>query len=84
MKGNSAGVQFNDRVKAGQVRSKVLDLAEKYLADENHPLFKETYLALVRNVLPRLNEVTGEAGEPLDIIIKLRDAKDSIVPSTTV
>ena len=84
MKSNSKGVQFNDRVKAGQVRSKVLDIADKILQDETHPLYKETYLSLVKNVLPRLNEVTGEAGEPLDIIIKLRDAKDSIVPSTTV
>ena len=68
MEGNSKGVQFNDRVKAGKVRSKILDIADKILQDETHPLYKETYLSLVKNVLPRLNEHSGPEGKPIPIL----------------
>jgi hypothetical protein len=34
-------------------------------------------MRLATTILPRINAFEGTGGEPMDIIIKLRDAKDS-------
>lgn len=66
MKGNK-GVSFNDRLLAGQVRNLALDHLKRIL----DPKFKdkefqaEMLLKIAPNLLPRLNEVTGEGGKAL-------------------
>lgn len=69
MKGASA-TQYTDRILAGQVRGKVLEIAHAALEKgPKHPLFKITYECLVRNVLPRLQEVSGIDGGNVKIEI---------------
>lgn len=66
MKGNK-GVNFNDRVLAGQVRS----IALGHLKDVLSPKYKDKayqkamLLKIAPALLPRLNEHTGANGSPL-------------------
>ncbi len=70
--GNSGGKSLQDRKLAAQVRSlalgKIIDLLEmptvKMSADD-YDLYKAVLIKLAGTVLPKLNEVTGEDGEPI-------------------
>lgn len=69
MKGNSKGVEFNDRLLAGQVRSLGLTHLQKILS-EDYPdkgFQKEMLLKIGSALLPRLNEHTGEGGGPIKL-----------------
>ena len=72
------GRQFNDRDLAGKVRNQVLEIARKALADEEHPLYRVTYENLVRNILPRLNEVSGPQGEALKVQLVMYGESDPL------
>ena len=64
-----AGKDFNDRVLAARVRTMALEEIEKVLKEpEMTELKKQVLLKLAGTVLPRLNEHTGDSGEPLKIV----------------
>lgn len=68
------GRNFNDRVKAADVRNKLLDevllvLADDPVTKEWSDLKKQLLLKMSSNLLPRLNEHTGEDGKELKIQI---------------
>ena len=69
MKGNT-GVSFNDRQLAGQVRSMALDHLKEILNPdfEDKEYQKQMLLKIASNLLPRLNEHTGEDGAELKIV----------------
>lgn len=72
MKGSSSGVQFNDRVLAGKLRTKVMeeifDVVKEASKVKKWSAYKKAMLlVLARTILPRLNEVTGQDGGPLII-----------------
>lgn len=75
MKSNSRGVQFNDRVLAGEVRTLTLNECRKHLKKGKGRMYEIVLNNLSRSVLPRLSEVTGEGGEPLKIEISEAIAK---------
>jgi hypothetical protein len=63
------GVRFNDRELAGRVREMGLNHLKRILADdyEDKQFQREILLRLSSNLLPRLNEVTGEDGGAIEI-----------------
>ena len=66
------GKPFYDRKKAGDVRTKTLECIELILDDDKAVEdWSKTKLDMINklagNILPRLNEVTGEDGQPLVI-----------------
>lgn len=68
--GNTGGKTLNDRLLAASVRSLALGEIKKYLeGKENGYKDKEMksalLLKLASSLLPRLNEVTGEGGDPI-------------------
>ncbi len=70
MKGASKGVQFNDRVLAGNLRTKVMQeiflvVNEDQKVKKWSRYKKSMLLTLARSILPRLSEVTGEDGAPI-------------------
>jgi len=69
------GKSYNDRVLASEVRTLSLKKIKAILEDENNEKYAKSFqeallLKLAGTVLPRLNEHTGEDGEPLQISIK--------------
>ena len=66
-----AGKDFNDRTLAAEVRTLTLNKIKEILS-EKKPKDKEFYKALILRlaggVLPRLNEHTGEGGEPIQFL----------------
>lgn len=83
MKGGNKGVSFNDRELAGDVRRLALDLIKDVLTGKDDKYKKELLLRLAPNLLPRLNEVTGENGGPLNIEISEVIAKKNASKSST-
>lgn len=70
--GNSGGKSLQDRKLAAQVRSLALDRIKDLLEmptvkmkADDYELYKAVLIKLSGTVLPRLNEVTGEDGEPI-------------------
>ena len=64
---NGKGVQFNDRELAGNVRGLALKHLQTILSDtyKDKKFQKEIISRLAPTLLPRLNELTGEGGQPL-------------------
>lgn len=71
IKGGSKGKSFNDRELAGEVRSLALKNLKDILSDKykDKKFQREIMLRLAPNLLPRLNEHTGEDGKPINIVI---------------
>lgn len=68
-KGNKGGhgVSLNDRVLAAEVRRLALSDIKKVLEEPEMTPFKvQVLLKLAPSILPRLNEHTGEGGEPIE------------------
>lgn len=61
------GKSLNDRKLAANVRTLALRKIEAILLGEDEAAKKEIVLKLAPNLLPRLNEHTGEDGEKLTI-----------------
>lgn len=62
------GVNFNDRELAGEVRTLTLNEIKRILSKQKpKSLYGAVLVKLAGNILPRLNEVTGEGGKPLII-----------------
>lgn len=65
-----AGVTKNDRALAAEVRTLSLRVIKRVLEDnseENKEFKKQVILKLASTVLPRINEHSGEDGEPIKI-----------------
>lgn len=75
MKGNSSGVTFEDRELAGKVRRLTLLQIEKILKKGKGSLYGAVIVRLAGTILPRLNEITGEDGGPLQVEISEMIAK---------
>lgn len=61
-----------ERMLATQVRELSLNLIYRYLNDEsedNAKFRKDLLLKLATNILPRKNEITGEDGSPIKVIV---------------
>jgi hypothetical protein len=73
--GNAGGKSLQERALAARVRSLALKEIETVLkgefpGDEDQEFYKAVLLKLAGTVLPRLNEVTGEGGEPIQLTWK--------------
>ena len=72
------GKLFNDRELAAEVRTLTLNEVKKALTstkEEELEFKKAVILRLAGSILPRLNEVTGEGGGPIqisEIVIKIQ------------
>jgi hypothetical protein len=67
-KGNVGGKTKNDRELAARVRSLALTQIEAALKDDTDIEFKkELLLKLATGILPRLTEVTGKDGGPVQV-----------------
>ena len=69
-----AGIPNNDRKLGAEVRRMTLKMIQRILADEANEKYDEKFrrdvlLKLTTNVLPRINEHTGESGEPINVNI---------------
>ena len=69
--GNSGGKTLNDRKLAADVRKIALTEIKKILEGEDEKYKKELLLRLAGSLLPRINEHSGEDGEP--IVIKVQN-----------
>lgn len=68
------GVTSHDRKLAGDVRRMTLEQIRRILetprvemSDRDYELWKAVLLSLTRSILPRLTEITGEEGGPLQV-----------------
>ncbi len=62
----------SERILASNVRTLSLKLISQYLNDnsiENDKFRKDLLLKLATNVLPRINQIEGEDGKPIQIQI---------------
>lgn len=72
------GKLFNDRELAAEVRTLTLNEVKKALTstkEEELEFKKAVILRLAGSILPRLNEITGEGGGPIQIskiVIKIQ------------
>ena len=69
-----AGILNNDRKLGAEVRRMTLNKLKDILGDDEHKKYDEKFqrevlLKLATNALPRLNEHTGESGEPINVNI---------------
>ena len=69
-----AGIINNDRKLGAEVRRMTLNKIKDILGDDEHKKYDEKFqrevlLKLATNALPRLNEHTGESGEPINVNI---------------
>ncbi len=62
-----AGKNFNDRELAARVRTLALEEVEKVLKKKKGKLYEAVLIRLSGTLLPRLNELSGEGGGPIQI-----------------
>ena len=62
-----AGKSFQDRELASEVRSLTLNEIKKVLKGKDKKFKKELILRMSTSILPRLNELTGPEGNPIEI-----------------
>jgi hypothetical protein len=84
--GNSGGKSLNDRKLAAQVRTlalkeilRVMSIPKVEMSFEEYELYKSILVKLTGNVLPRLNEHTGEDGKEITFIIPKEIAKKNAI-----
>jgi hypothetical protein len=63
--GNSGGKSLNDRKLAAEVRSLALGEIKEILLGDDNEYKRQVILKLAPTILPRLNEHTGEDGDPI-------------------
>ena len=69
------GKLFNDRELAAEVRTLTLNEVKKALQGEDLEFKKAVILRLAGSILPRLNELTGEGGGPIqisEVVVKIQ------------
>lgn len=62
-----AGIFHNDRKQGARVRRLLLNEVEKILTGDDEVAKKEILMKMCTTLLPRLNEHSGEDGEPIKI-----------------
>lgn len=78
------GKSYNDRLLAARVRTLALKKVEKVLLDDENQVYDKEFqkallLRLAGTILPRLNEHSGEDGEPIKFnMISYEQAKNII------
>ena len=81
-----AGIVNNDRKLGAEVRRMTLNKIKDILGDEEHKKYDEKFqrevlLKLATNALPRLNEHTGESGDPINVnIVNYAGNNNTAVP----
>ncbi len=71
-----AGKSHQDIELAARVRSLTLQECERQLKKKKGRLYEAVLLRLAGTVLPRLNEVSGQDGTPIQLIVRFIDGKD--------
>jgi len=66
-----AGIPVNDRELGARVRRLTLRQIEKILLGEDESYKKEIIMKLAPSILPRINEVSGDGGDPIKITIEV-------------
>jgi hypothetical protein len=66
--GNRGGKSLNDRKLAAEVRSLALSEMKEILLGDDNKYKRQIILKLATSILPRLNEHTGEDGQPIPIL----------------
>ena len=64
-----AAPKYTDRLRAQKLRSLTIDQITAALNGDDEAFKKALLLRLAGSVLPRLNEHTGEDGEPINVSI---------------
>lgn len=84
--GNSGGKSLNDRKLAAKVRTlalneilKIISIPKVEMSFEEYELYKAILVKLTGNVLPRLNEHTGEDGKEITFIIPKEIAEKNAI-----
>jgi hypothetical protein len=84
------GKSYNDRVLASEVRTLGLKKIKQCLEDEKNEKYsadfqRQLLLRLAGTLLPRLNEHTGEDGQPINIQFdkKFEEAGNGILKTTS-
>lgn len=77
--GHKATSLFNRR-KASSLRNKVVDIAFEILnrprvemSNQDFELWKETYLKVLPCAIPKLREITGDEGNPIEFALSAND-----------
>lgn len=70
------------RVATRRLKKKALEIAEGILNDSTHPLYNETFLAVIKNTVPRTQEITGEDGEAVQIKLVSYADNSRVIQST--
>lgn len=81
MKKNGKGVQFSDRELAGKVRDLGLNFLYKVLQDNysDKDFQKQVLLKISSSLLPRLSEVSGADGGPVQVsLVKLFEGAEQL------
>jgi hypothetical protein len=68
MPGEIAGIREQTR----KLKAKATRIALEILEDPSHELYKETFLAVIKNAVPKSMEIAGDEGGP--VIIQLSEA----------
>lgn len=71
------GKSWEDRQRANKIRNLTLNEIEKILKGKDKEYKKALILRLATTILPRINELQGEGGEPFEIIIRMKDATEN-------
>ena len=80
-----AGIIHNDRELGARVRRLTLKQIEKILLGDDEDYKKQIILKLSSSILPRINEISGEGGEPLTIkIINYGDRDSTSLHTETI
>lgn len=80
-----AGIPSNDRELGARVRRLTLKQIEKILLGTDEAYKKEVIMKLAPSILPRINEHSGEGGEPMKITIEVAGSianKNGLTSST--
>lgn len=57
------------RTETRRLKNKATEIAIAILNNAEHELYKETFLTVLKNTVPRTQEITGEEGESISIVI---------------
>lgn len=87
--GNSGGKSLQDRKLAAEVRrltlkkiEKLFKMKESEMDEKTRELYRSVFLRLAGSILPRLNEITGDLGEPVKLAFSYEQAKRVLMEKT--
>ena len=81
-------VRTRIKVLSNKVKVQTLEIASQILENPDSvppELYAETYLSILRNAVPKAQEITGEDGEPIAFqIVKYLDDDDENIKKTAI